>query len=299
MALITISGYPSSGKSQRAAQLKRHLESRLADPSYIGPSLSVVLLSDDTLNIDRSSYNDSRSEKPARGTLFTAVQRNLAQNTIVIVDSLNYIKGFRYQMYCAAREIKVRVCTVYVLATPDLCKQWNSERTDGKTYAPETLANLLQRYEEPSSMVRWDSPLFTVSWTDEDVPADDIWRAITEGVVKPPNTGTQAVAKAPTDALRTLEHTTASIVSALVSEQANSGSLGGTATITLSSTLKVRITLPPRNVTLSELQRLKRQFVTLHKRAITLGTTEKGVVDWSEQSVADKFVVYFEENIKQ
>ncbi|KAI6043387.1 chromatin associated protein KTI12 [Pisolithus marmoratus] len=297
MALITISGYPCSGKSQRAAQLKRHLESRLADPSYTGPSLSVVLLSDDTLNIDRSSYNDSRSEKPARGTLFTAVQRNLAQNTIVIVDSLNYIKGFRYQMYCAAREIKVRVCTVYVLATPDLCKQWNCERTDGKAHAPDTLANLLQRYEEPSSMVRWDSPLFTVSWTDEDVPADDIWRAITEGMVKPPNTGTQAVAKAPTDALRMLEHTTASIVTALVSEQANSGSLGGTTTIAL-STLKVRITLPPRNVTLSELQRLKRQFVTLHKKAITLGTTEKGVVDWSEQSVADKFAVYLGENIK-
>ncbi|KIO04202.1 hypothetical protein M404DRAFT_143643 [Pisolithus tinctorius Marx 270] len=298
MALITISGYPSSGKSQRAAQIKRHFEARLADPFYTGPSLSVVVLDDDTLNIDRSSYNDSRSEKPARGTLFTAVQRNLAQNKIVIVDSLNYIKGFRYQMYCAAREIKVRVCTVYVLATPDLCKQWNSERTDGKAYAPETLANLLQRYEEPSSMVRWDSPLFTVSWSDEDVPADDIWRAITEGVVKPPNTGTQAVAKAPTDALRTLEHTTASVVSALVSEQANSGSLGGTTAVTLSPMLKVRITLPPRNVTLSELQRLKRQFVMLHKKAITLGTTEKGAVDWSEQSVADKFVVYLEENMK-
>ncbi|KAI6103519.1 chromatin associated protein KTI12 [Pisolithus sp. B1] len=303
MAFITVSGYPSSGKSQRAAQLGRHLESRLADPSYTGPSLSVVLLSDGTLNIDRSSYNDSRSEKPARGTLFSA-------NTTIIVDSLNYIKGFRYQMYCVAREVNVRVCTVYVLATPDLCKPWNSERTDGKACVPETLANLLQRYEEPSSMVRWDSrhsPLFTVSWTDEDVPADDIWRAITEGVMKPPNTpgntsyfnGLLQVANAPTDALRTLEHTAASIVSALVSEQTNSGSLGGTTTITLSSTLKVRITPPPRNVTLSELQRLKRQFVTLHKKAIALVTTERGVVDWSEQSAADKFVVYFEENIKQ
>ena len=49
------------------------------------------------------------------------------------------------------------------------------------------------RYEEPSSMVRWDSPLFTVPWTDPDVPADDIWKAITEGIVKPPNAGTQAV----------------------------------------------------------------------------------------------------------
>ncbi|KAI6035990.1 chromatin associated protein KTI12 [Pisolithus microcarpus] len=297
MALITISGYPFVWKVTAGSSAQTTPRVSTGRPVLLrDQSLSVVLLSDDTLNIDRSSYNDQ--EKPARGTLFTAVQRSLAQNTIVIVDSLNYIKGFRYQMYCVAREIKVRVCTVYVLATPDLCKQWNTERTDGKAYAPETLANLLQRYEEPSSMVRWDSPLFTVSWTDEDVPADDIWRAITEGVVKPPNTGTQAVAKAPTDALRTLEHTTASIVTALVSEQANSGSLGGAATITVSSTVKVRITLPPRNVTLSELQRLKRQFVTLHKKAITLGTTEKGVVDWSEQSVADKFVVYLEENIK-
>ena len=55
------------------------------------------------------------------------------------------------------------------------------------------LDNLFMRYEEPSSMVRWDSPLFTVPWTDDDVPADDIWRAITEGTVKPPNAGTQAV----------------------------------------------------------------------------------------------------------
>jgi len=106
------------------------------------------------------------------------------------------------------------------------------------------------------------------------------------------------VAKAPTDALRTLEHTTASIVSALVAEQANSGSFGGTISISVSQALKPRITLPPRNVTLSELQRLKRQFVTLHKKAITLGTTERGAVDWSEECVANKFVVYLEENIK-
>jgi protein KTI12 len=34
------------------------------------------------------------------------------KDTIVILDSLNYIKGFRYQLYCAAKEAGVRVCTV-------------------------------------------------------------------------------------------------------------------------------------------------------------------------------------------
>ncbi|TFY65232.1 hypothetical protein EVJ58_g2111 [Rhodofomes roseus] len=226
------------------------------------------------------------------------MQRRMGQDTILVVDTMNYIKGFRYQMYCAAREMKVRVCTVYVVATPDDCKEWNASRDDGKQYPPDILDNLIHRYEEPSSMVRWDSPLLTVPWTDDDVPVDDIWKAVTEGTVKPPNAGTQAVPKAPTDALRTLENTATAMVSAIMAEQAASQLSGGPITLALSPTLRPRITLPPRNVTLSELQRLKRQFVTVHKKAITLGTIEKGQVDWSEESVADKFAAYVEGNLR-
>jgi len=295
MALVTISGYPCAGKSHRATQIKEHLEHRLADPSYTGPSLTVTILSDDTLNIPRSSYDDSRSEKPARGALFTALQRHLSSDHIVIVDSLNYIKGFRYQMYCAAREAKIRVCTIYVISPPEQCREWNKLRQDGRSYKSETFDNLIQRYEEPSSMVRWDSPLFSILWTDSDVPAEDIWRAITQGLLKSPNTGTQAVAKAPTDALHTLESTANALVSAIVSAQATSSVPGGT--LVLDAPTSARIALPPRHVTLSELARFKRQFVTIHKRAITLGTTEKGAVDWSEESVATKFVIYLEENL--
>ncbi|KAH9935713.1 chromatin associated protein KTI12 [Fomitopsis serialis] len=298
MALITISGFPSSGKSRRAHQIKAQLESRIQDPSYPGPRLKVSIISDDDLNVDRSVYGDGRLEKPARAALFTAMQRGLGQGTILIVDAMNYIKGFRYQMYCVAREMKVRVCTVYVVAMPDLCKEWNASRADGKQYSPDILDNLLLRFEEPSSMVRWDSPLFTVPWTDEHVPADEIWKAITEGTVKPPNAGTQAVPKAPTDALRTLENTATTMVAAIMAEQAASQLSGGPITLSLSETLRPRITLPSRNVTLSELQRLKRQFVTVHKKAITLGTIEKGQVDWSEESVAEKFTVYIEGNLR-
>ena len=69
-------------------------------------------------------------------------------------------------------------------------------------------------------------------------------------------------------------------------------------TLSLSPMVKPTINLPSRNVTLSELQRVKRQFVTIHKKAITLGTTEKGAVDWSEDSIADKFALYIEGNLK-
>jgi len=137
--LITFTGYPSSGKTRRAFQLKDHLDRRIADPS----GQKVIVLSDDLLNLDRSSYDgmpylfplfppfalilirndatDSRSEKSARATLFAAIQRQMGQDTILIVDALNYIKGFRYQLYCAAREFKLRVCTVGFRVIPIRC----------------------------------------------------------------------------------------------------------------------------------------------------------------------------------
>jgi protein KTI12 len=80
-----------------------------------------MVLSDEifiSLDISHTGFVDSRSEKLARGALFTAMQRQMGQDTILIVDAMNYIKGFRYQMYCAARELKLRVCTVRYMFYP-------------------------------------------------------------------------------------------------------------------------------------------------------------------------------------
>lgn len=62
------------------------------------------------------SRTESRSEKPARGALLSAMQRHANAGTVLIVDAPNYIKGFRYQMYCIARELRLRVCTVRIVA---------------------------------------------------------------------------------------------------------------------------------------------------------------------------------------
>ena len=56
MALVTISGYPCSGKTRRAEQIKLALENRLQSPDYAGPKLKVTVLSDDVLNISRDAY---------------------------------------------------------------------------------------------------------------------------------------------------------------------------------------------------------------------------------------------------
>ncbi|KAG8682931.1 hypothetical protein FRC11_014160 [Ceratobasidium sp. 423] len=296
MALITVSGFPSSGKTRRTDQLKAYLEQRLQENNTEETKgWKVSVLSDKVLNIPRSSYDESRLEKPARSALLSAIVRDLSKNTILIVDSLNYIKGFRYQMYCAAREVGVRVATVFVVATPDLCKEWNQKRED--RYSDATFDNLIQRYEEPNSMVRWDAPLFTIPWSDETIPGEDIWRAITLGDKRPANQAVASIVKPPSDALQVLDQTTASIVGAIMSAQSTLGGSGGTVSLSGSGPLP-NITLPGRHVSLPELSRHKRQFVAARKKAVTQGLAgNKGEMDWDTESVAKKFVEYLEENL--
>lgn len=81
---------------------------------------------------------------------------------------MNYIKGFRYQIYCAAREAGVTTCTVafcaftysntpglscliispflfqiFVVATPDQCRERNAKREAEDAYRPETYVTSL------------------------------------------------------------------------------------------------------------------------------------------------------------
>ncbi|KIL68975.1 hypothetical protein M378DRAFT_70738 [Amanita muscaria Koide BX008] len=297
MALITVTGLPCSGKSTRINQLRTFFGDKINRISYEGPLRKVFVLSDDDLEISRSVYDDSQTEKSARASLFSATQRALAADTILILDGMNYIKGFRYQLHCAVREARLRSCTLYVAASPDLCRDWNDKRSSNSSYSPETLKNLIQRFEEPSSMVRWDSPLFTVMWSDDSLPLEEIWDAITKGNVKPPNAATVPVSKTPTNALHALESTTTNIISAIMQHLSGTPVADGTLKLAVTANLEVPIRLPQRSITIAELQRAKRQFVMLHKKAVTLGSTDKGEMDWSEDRIATKFVRYLEEYV--
>ena len=74
---------------------------------------------------------------------------------------------------------------------------------------------------------------------------------------------------------------------------------GAPSSLSSSDGQSILIRLPERRVTLAELQRIKRRFVTLHKKAITLGSTEKGDMDWGKEKIADKFVQYVEEHVNK
>jgi protein KTI12 len=109
-------GYPSAGKTTRALQLKEYCEAKIAgtnaDVDARASRLKVHLINDQTLGVSRSVYHTAKAEKDARAEEYSAVKRVLSRDDIVIADGLNYIKGFRYQLYCEAKAVSTPSCVV-------------------------------------------------------------------------------------------------------------------------------------------------------------------------------------------
>lgn len=111
--LILISGYPSSGKTYRSNQLVDFFNAKIraATEPHIS-RLNVVHVNDQTLGLNKDVYGEARPEKDARAAEYSAVKRALGRDSIVIADGLNYIKGFRYQLYCEAKAVQTPSCVV-------------------------------------------------------------------------------------------------------------------------------------------------------------------------------------------
>jgi|TARA_R110002003_G_scaffold187_3_gene14608 protein KTI12 len=107
-------GYPSAGKTTRALQLKEYCEHKIASAGADArvSRLRVHLVNDQTLGVERSVYHTAKAEKDARAEEYSAVKRLLSRDDIVIADGLNYIKGFRYQLYCEAKAVQTPSCVV-------------------------------------------------------------------------------------------------------------------------------------------------------------------------------------------
>ncbi|KAM7200252.1 Chromatin associated protein KTI12 [Rhypophila sp. PSN 637] len=142
MPLIIITGLPCSGKSTRAKQLHDYLESRITETaaSSSTPKYRLHLISDQTQSISRTVYDLSpeklpahvrsanASEKDARAALYGAVKRVLSPRDIVILDGLNYIKGWRYQLFCEAKNMRTPSAVLQIGCTVDKARQVNEAR---------------------------------------------------------------------------------------------------------------------------------------------------------------------------
>ncbi|KAF2643928.1 RNA polymerase II elongator complex subunit [Massarina eburnea CBS 473.64] len=278
MPLVLISGYPSSGKTTRALQLKDFFESKIASKIASETSdarvskLKVHLINDQSLGVSRSVYHTAKAEKDARAEEYSAVKRLLSRDDIVISDGPNYIKGFRYQLYCEAKAVQTPNCVVHIGTPAEKCREINTKLLADKEkdggYEEEDFENLIFRYEEPNGMTRWDSPLFTVLDEDETPPCDQIWEALvgSDGKAKVVRPNQATVLKPATEQnyLYELDKTTSDIIAQITTYQKDHpGEGGGEVTVSEATT---SISLPAMPMTLPQLQRIRRQFITLNRQ---------------------------------
>ena len=147
MPLIVIVGGPCCGKTTTAVKIKDFLEKE--------KDKKVILINEETLGVNKLDfYKDSTSEKIIRAKLKSNVEKNLDDKSIVIIDSMNYIKGYRYELYCLVRTFQTRHCIVYIpvinqvycKAELDVCLKLNNNNV----YPEDLLKDLYSRMEEPN-----------------------------------------------------------------------------------------------------------------------------------------------------
>ena len=253
MPLVVLCGFPSSGKTRRADQLVEFLGENC-------PDREVQLIKDDFSTIEKNAcYASSRDEKMARGQLKSGVERHLSQENFVILDSLNYIKGFRYELFCVSKHIKTTQCVILCDTPAETAKGWNSKRGEGEKYSEEVFDALVMRFEPPDSQNRWDQPLFTL-YPDDPLPTQAILATLLHRKPPPPNQSTQSQPLSATNFLHELDRRTQEVITTLLNSQRTS--VAGDNVAVPGTTEKVQVT---KNLTMAELRRLRRQFITYTK----------------------------------
>jgi len=328
--LILLSGFPTSGKSTRAKQLHEYLGKRIEAQPEGQQKYRLHLISDQTLSISRSVYDLSpeklpahtrsanASEKDARAALYGAVKRVLSPRDIVILDGLNYIKGWRYQLYCEAKNLRTPHAVLQIGCDVDRARGLNEERIRRREefqgqghdatpeeiepeggeepYEPSNWDNLVFRYEEPNPMTRWDSPLFALVWEDDAERAQGVFDALWEVIagesrktIKPNQAAAQRGTESGGDFLSLLDRETQDIVKKILDQQGDEN-VGGQVQIPKQpgNAEYLIVELPGKKVGLAQLQRYRRAYMGLNRGGIGL----EGVATLTVHRIREGFVGY-------
>lgn len=172
MPLIIVTGHPSSGKSTVVDRLAKKFEEKgkncvfsalkfLKIPIIPGKDY-LIIRDEDYGGFDRKNYEFSNKEKDLRSWIRSQVQQNLTKNKVIICDALNYIKGYRYELFLAAKMSKTTYCVVECSPPVATCHWLNEQKPEVERYPKEIIDQLMMRYERPDTKLRWEKPLFEV-----------------------------------------------------------------------------------------------------------------------------------------
>lgn len=310
MALILMCGLPASGKSTIANKLRDSLCANgrtvrivqdgddalknLSPPTAVnGDSAQNVLGAEQKGNMGRKQlYKDSTSEKFTRAQLRANAERALtsSRDITVVIDSLNYIKGFRYELYCVAKTCDASYAVVWATAPVDDCVNRDRDR-DGNgadSYGAELVTALARRFEPPEGRNRWDSPLFTI-----DVQKPD-WNSQLPAICATLDSKLQATFAtrqhvAPlVDTLGELDRVTRAAEAELISQLQRGAAVGANISVPNASVL-VRLQRKPRVAELRNMRRAYLNYSRMHPPRADASATDK---------LADEYVHYINEQLR-
>lgn len=263
MPLIVLTGYPSSGKTTLANELKTFFENNNKKIKIISEN-NIIQNSGISKN---ELYSDSKKEKEIRSIIKSDYVRLISPDQLIIIDALNYIKGYRYELYCASKTSKTTQCTVHCLIDPKIAWNFNQSRDSASQYEREVFDALIQRYEEPFGTNRWDSPLFTFLSNDTNKRSfDAVYDALYSRKPPPPNQSTQCPPLSDSNYLYELDQATQEVIK-IIMEAKKFNSEGE---VKIPDCDEVFLISSEKNVSFAELTRMKRQFLSYVKFHPTL-----------------------------
>lgn len=174
MPLVVMCGLPCSGKTRYAERIASKLEEEMERDE------KVVVVDESMMHVGKNQgYADAAKEKSTRGTLKSKVERELTKKNYVVLDAMNAIKGYRYELWCIARAAATRYCVVYVDVDVPTAREWNARRVDD-AFSHDVFEDLAGRFEVPDSKNRWEAPLFRIRHqeADTDEIVQDVVRAM-------------------------------------------------------------------------------------------------------------------------
>lgn len=195
-------------------------------------------------------------------------------------------------------------------------------------YDPQIHAELLARFEEPNGSTRWDSPLFTVPFTDVLPPLRSIWdemvspkdAAGARRVIRP-NQATQMAPQSAPGMLYLLDRVTQGVLAKVQAwgvEHAGEG--GGVVGVDLGELesaaavaggggkgaaggKKVEVRLPTNALSVPALQRMRRQFISMHRQQMggmgMVSGSGEGKGQTSAERIGELFVNWLNDAFEQ
>ncbi|XP_059618396.1 protein KTI12 homolog [Phlebotomus argentipes] len=274
MPLIILSGIPSSGKTTRAQQLEKFFREE--------KNLTVHVVSENKCCrkhnfLKNDLFSDSQKEKIIRASLKSEVGRLQNTKDVVILDASNYIKGYRYELYCQAKGGRVTQCTILCNLPVVQAKAFNQQRpvvseelpdssepsdNSDVQYTEAVFDALCQRFEEPQGTSRWDAPLF-VTLPDQELDFSGIYQVLFENKLPTPNQSTQNAPVCPANYLCELDQISRGIVMEIVAARKHNPGIISIAQHQKGATpLTVNI---PAEIGVAQLRRLRQMFLNYIK----------------------------------